>query len=315
MKNLENLSPFELGESNEEKAINYLINFLEEGNDNEKRLSASAITKLYPNFSKKCEQAIPFLIKNLQNSKPQVRQYTLKSLKNFNLSEDDLEIVKKLFKEEEKDYNKAIAAEILKLPEGYITEKLSVTNIKEINVENTTEEIGYIYFIKELFSGRIKIGKTKNLQQRLKLFSVKLPFEIELLHYVKTNNPSYVENLFHEFFEEKRVNGEWFELDVDDILWVLSGLYTKNINKYVINDNVIKTHTLNDLNYKKEETITPKQIPFLTNLITKNKITLTKSIDSLSKNEARELISYLSKGTQPTKETSLLIKNLNEKSN
>ncbi len=55
-----NLSPYELGKANHEDAIPFLVNFLKEGTDNEKRLAASAITKLAAKFPKECVITFPY---------------------------------------------------------------------------------------------------------------------------------------------------------------------------------------------------------------------------------------------------------------
>ena len=84
-KELAKWTPFELGESNRKEAIHYLILYLATGNGNEKRLAASAISKLTENFKESCVLAVPYLLANLSHSMPQVRQYTLKSLNLLDL--------------------------------------------------------------------------------------------------------------------------------------------------------------------------------------------------------------------------------------
>lgn len=56
-----------------------------------------------------------------------------------------------------------------------------------------------------------KIGMTTNLKNRMDSFST-LPFPIEKLYLIETENPRDVEKELHDRFESKRVRGEWFLL-------------------------------------------------------------------------------------------------------
>ena len=69
----------------------------------------------------------------------------------------------------------------------------------------------YVYFIKSEYG--YKIGKTKNINKRLKTFDVKLPFDFYLYAYIETKKMDECEKFFHDIFQEKRINGEWFEIN------------------------------------------------------------------------------------------------------
>lgn len=75
---------------------------------------------------------------------------------------------------------------------------------------------GYIYIIKSEM-GSCKIGRSKNVPDRLKLFEVKLPFNFEIIHLFPCCDMVDAERQLHLIFGEKRVNGEWFELSNSDI--------------------------------------------------------------------------------------------------
>ena len=47
-----------------------------------------------------------------------------------------------------------------------------------------------------------------------------LPFEIELVHTIKTDDMVEIERFLHEKFADQRTNGEWFCLSDDDIEWL-----------------------------------------------------------------------------------------------
>ena len=48
-------------------------------------------------------------------------------------------------------------------------------------------EAGYVYLVRA-DNGLIKIGKTKNIKQRLERFMVKLPYKLELLFCIESND-------------------------------------------------------------------------------------------------------------------------------
>lgn len=74
---------------------------------------------------------------------------------------------------------------------------------------------GYVYVIRSPYG--FKIGKTVNLKQRTKLFEVKLPFKNSLEHYAWFDDYTHAERSFHLRFHRKRLEGEWFDLQPEDI--------------------------------------------------------------------------------------------------
>lgn len=77
---------------------------------------------------------------------------------------------------------------------------------------------GYVYLIKSQHG--FKIGKTINMKSRTRLFEVKLPFPIAVEHYAWFENYSEAERSMHQRFQEKRLEGEWFNLDAADIAYI-----------------------------------------------------------------------------------------------
>lgn len=78
---------------------------------------------------------------------------------------------------------------------------------------------GFVYLLKST-SGFWKIGKTKNPDNRLKTFGVKLPFEVEYEHLIPCEDHNAAEYSLHQRFEANRVNGEWFDLSPDDVAYI-----------------------------------------------------------------------------------------------
>lgn len=74
---------------------------------------------------------------------------------------------------------------------------------------------GYIYLL--YGGGYFKIGKTTQLSARGKQISLQLPFEVKLVHSINTNNVDQAERYWHTKFKSKRLNGEWFSLNDEDV--------------------------------------------------------------------------------------------------
>lgn len=74
---------------------------------------------------------------------------------------------------------------------------------------------GEVYLYKH---GRhYKLGKTTDSVRRGKEIRMQLPEELRLIHSIKTDDTTGIENYWHKRFESKRGNGEWFDLSPSDI--------------------------------------------------------------------------------------------------
>jgi tetratricopeptide (TPR) repeat protein len=114
VKKLAEWTPFELGESNKEEAILYLIQYLSWSSPyDQKRLAASGIQKLAKSFPNSCGLAIPHLLDNLSDLAPQVRQYALKALNLLNLPNSAVSKIRVIAEEDQKEYNRRIAQSLL----------------------------------------------------------------------------------------------------------------------------------------------------------------------------------------------------------
>jgi hypothetical protein len=57
-----------------------------------------------------------------------------------------------------------------------------------------------------------KIGRTKNLANRLRAIQTGSPYPIVLLYAEYTESASTIEAEIHQFFKEQRLMGEWFSI-------------------------------------------------------------------------------------------------------
>jgi hypothetical protein len=74
---------------------------------------------------------------------------------------------------------------------------------------------GFVYLMK---SGRhYKIGRTVSVGSRERQLSIKIPVPPTTIHSIETDDPPGVEAYWHKRFENKRGEGEWFDLSPEDV--------------------------------------------------------------------------------------------------
>lgn len=154
---------------------------------------------------------------------------------------------------------------------------------------------GYVYFVQEYMNGSFKIGKTKNLEKRMNIFGVKLPFENKLIFIIKTGNHHQAEAAFHKHFSVKRLEGEWFALNKEDLAWIKAGKYTDDINRTIFAlEEKTKTEIKTEDKTKEEKLLTPKQVEFAKTLLTKleNEYELATDLSTLTQKDLNRLSGY-----------------------
>lgn len=77
---------------------------------------------------------------------------------------------------------------------------------------------GYVYVVKSLHPAPLyKIGRSNRPDKRTELFGIEVPFDIEVMHTIQTDDMYALESELHAKFADKRVRGEWFNLSADDL--------------------------------------------------------------------------------------------------
>jgi Meiotically up-regulated gene 113 len=102
-------------------------------------------------------------------------------------------------------------SDILSLLPKQVTKEDSI----DTNSIKFARQDGYVYFIKS--GAHFKIGKSGDLERRVKEIRTALPEKADLFHTIRTDDPSGIEAYWHRRFAAKRANGEWFNLSPADI--------------------------------------------------------------------------------------------------
>lgn len=76
----------------------------------------------------------------------------------------------------------------------------------------------YVYVLQDKdVTGFYKIGFSTKPLNRVMKFDVTLPFGVWIIAVIPVLDARHFEKHFHRYFQSKRVNGEWFALDPEDI--------------------------------------------------------------------------------------------------
>jgi hypothetical protein len=78
---------------------------------------------------------------------------------------------------------------------------------------------GWIYVLDSQM-GYFKIGKAKDLSSRVKALRILLPFRVTVAYAFEHPDCSSAERHLHGRFAHLRLNGEWFSLGIEELMYV-----------------------------------------------------------------------------------------------
>jgi hypothetical protein len=78
---------------------------------------------------------------------------------------------------------------------------------------------GFVYLMQ--WENEYKIGKAVDIERRRKRLSGELNRDITVLHRIFSHDYAQAETDLHQKYANKRLHGEWFALEAEDVAWLL----------------------------------------------------------------------------------------------
>lgn len=110
--------------------------------------------------------------------------------------------------------NRSGFEDVASLCDAYVVTRQGASGDESSNAQEST---GFVYLIRHGTRREYKIGRTNNSLRREGEVAIELPEMVSPIHVIRTDDPAGVEAYWHRRFAEKRLNGEWFALSVDDV--------------------------------------------------------------------------------------------------
>ena len=101
------------------------------------------------------------------------------------------------------------------MPHNVQVHRLGIENAEAVPEKTAEDELGCVYLLK---AGRFyKIGRTNALGRRERELVIQLPEVAKVVHSIKTDDPTGIEEYWHRRYQDRRKNSEWFELTAQDV--------------------------------------------------------------------------------------------------
>ena len=128
---------------------------------------------------------------------------------------------------------------LINTPKGYVAQDCNdspdvCSNERSLRKSKSKVDTGHIYLVREVNGIHHKIGRAKDIDSRLSVFSVKLPFKVDLAFSFMSGDYKSAEAILHEHFASYRVDGEWFNLSEDHIEQIKDMEFLKSLGIDVV---------------------------------------------------------------------------------
>ena len=101
-----------------------------------------------------------------------------------------------------------------------IVEGFHIRNAKDGLLPSLEVQEGFVYLMQ--WEDEYKIGKAVDVERRQKRLARELDRDITVLHRIFSADYTRAEFDLHRKYDDKRLHGEWFALDDDDVTWLMS---------------------------------------------------------------------------------------------
>jgi hypothetical protein len=102
---------------------------------------------------------------------------------------------------------------------------------RDTTIVDVMEQTGFVYVMR--FGDIYKIGQTYDVKNRLKQLQDMNPF-CQVLKQIELTGYTVAEKRLHEFFETKRIAGEWFKLTETDLEKILPYLRRPGLKHRIV---------------------------------------------------------------------------------
>lgn len=97
---------------------------------------------------------------------------------------------------------------------------LKKEKLKRFKIRNTE---GYVYFLKpENTEGPIKIGRAKDINQRISQLQTSLPYDLKLIGKIESDDYIELEKTIHNDIYDRQVKREWFDITIDEAIKIIT---------------------------------------------------------------------------------------------
>ena len=112
--------------------------------------------------------------------------------------------------EEQLFFSVPIGTDTSSIYEPILTKKI-LNSFGDVSKSN-----GYVYLIKSDYG--YKIGCSKSPKTRNNIFTIKLPFEVEMIRTYNVRDYKNTEKIVQDSFSASHLNGEWYDLKDEEII-------------------------------------------------------------------------------------------------